>query len=295
FGREDKLPIDQNLLGALIAPRALLYHYSIVESGLNSWANEQNYYSVKTVYDFMEVPENIGVLTRMGDHAVAARDVEKSIDFLDVHFNRRNLTWQNNLFFQYDYNEWKNEYSADNNFDKIVPVKLQDTYFDEKRLEKDKEEILKNLNWILGEEPSGVKAAQVEVALPSRHDWIEGTNPRPVVPGTKQFYFGPYSARGDHIGGVLYCPIDESGNLKTRSNGKLPVIIYSHQYAHSTGFSKGYDKGGKKGTVELFKKLTASGFAVLAIDMYGFGTRIEEASNFYNRYPHWSKMGKMIR
>src|SRR5690606_5246431 len=83
FGREDKLPVDQNLLGALIAPRALLYHYSIVEIGRESWANEQNYYSVKTVYDFMEVPENIGVLTRMGDHAVAARDVEKSIDFLD--------------------------------------------------------------------------------------------------------------------------------------------------------------------------------------------------------------------
>src|SRR5690606_32638553 len=29
-GREDQLPVDQNLLGAAIAPRALFYHFSIV-------------------------------------------------------------------------------------------------------------------------------------------------------------------------------------------------------------------------------------------------------------------------
>src|SRR5690606_39470629 len=87
-GMEDKLPNDQNLLGALIATRPLLYHYSLVEPGLNSWSNEQNYYSVKKVYDFLDVPDNIGVLTRMGSHGVAARDVEQTIDFLDIHFKR---------------------------------------------------------------------------------------------------------------------------------------------------------------------------------------------------------------
>src|SRR5690606_37224800 len=210
--------------------------------------------------------------------------VEKTVDFLDAHFKRRNITWQNNLFFPYNYNEWKNNYSALQNAAKIVPVRLKDRYSNEKTIKKDREDIKRNLNWILGEEPSGAKASQVEVAVSARHDWIEGTNPRPIVPGTKQFYFGPYSAIGDHIGGILYCPTDKSGNIKTQPNGKLPVIIYSHQYAHSTGFSKGYDKNGKRGTVELFKELTGRGFAVLAIDMYGFGTRIDEASNFYDRY-----------
>jgi pimeloyl-ACP methyl ester carboxylesterase len=28
--------------------------------------------------------------------------------------------------------------------------------------------------------------------------------------------------------------------------------------------------------------------------MVGFGTRSEEAANFYNRYPHWSMLGKMV-
>src|SRR5690606_20220508 len=106
-GREDKLPVDQNLLGALIAPRALLYHYSIAERGLNAWANEQNYYSVKTVYDFLKVPDRVAVLTRMGEHAVAARDVEKTIDFLDIQFGRRDLTWNNQLFYPYDYKAWE--------------------------------------------------------------------------------------------------------------------------------------------------------------------------------------------
>src|SRR5690606_13538793 len=67
------------------------------------------------------------------------------------------------------------------------------------------------------------------------------------------------------------------------------------QYAYSTGFVKGYDRNGRNGTVGLFKEMMDRGIAVLAIDMYGFGTRIEEAINFYKRYPEWSKMGKMIR
>ena len=27
---------------------------------------------------------------------------------------------------------------------------------------------------------------------------------------------------------------------------------------------------------------------------FGFGSRIEEGTLFYHRYPHWSKMGKMV-
>lgn len=296
-GREHKLPVDQNLLAALVAPRALLFHYSILESGLNSWSIEQNYYSVKKVYDFMDASDHVGVHTRMGAHLlVPARDVEQTIDFLDTHFGRRSEKWQNHLYYTYDYTDWlKQNQSEEGKAKSLDKVALSDTYQDIKTLEKDKAQIISNLNWLLGEEPPGVRAIDVGTWPRRQRDWIEETNPRPAVKGAKAIYLTPYAALGDGISGVLYCPSDDSGELKLHQNGKIPVVIYSHQYAHSTGFSKGYDKNGRKGTTELFEELVRNGFAVLAIDMYGFGTRIEEAKNFYTRYPKWSKMGKMVR
>lgn len=295
FGREDKLPIDQNLLGALIAPRPLLYHYSLVEPGLNSWSNEQNYYSVKKVYDFLDVPDNIGVLTRMGSHGVAARDVEQTIDFLDIHFKRIRLKWTNNLYYTYDYEKWRaNHPGAQESAEQLTSISLKENYSDIRDFNKDKRKILENLNWLLGEEPAGARAINVGSWNPPVRDWIEKINPVPTVKGAKEVYLGPYSAVGDHVSSVLYCPVNEYGNLKTKLDKKLPVIIYLHQYAHSTGFSKGYDKDGRRGTKELFESLVKRGFAVMAIDMYGFGTRIWEAKNFYLRYPQWSKMGKMV-
>jgi cephalosporin-C deacetylase-like acetyl esterase len=295
FGHEDRLPIDQNLLGALIAPRALLYHYSIVERGINPWANEQNYNSVKKVYNFMHVPENIGVLTRMGEHAVAARDVEKSIDFLDVHFKRRNLTWHNQLYFSYDQRAWEKNHPADQVLSKGVTVlQLKDKYPSVAAFEPERQLILKKLQWLMGEEPSGVKAGKPAESDPARYDWIDKTIGRPELKNAKAIYIGPYTGIGDHVAGVLYCPADASGNIKLPGKAKLPVVIYLHQYAYSTGYARGYSKTSSNGNAILFQELIKNGFAVLAIDMFGFGTRIEEASNFYERFPNWSKMGKMV-
>ncbi len=43
----------------------------------------------------------------------------------------------------------------------------------------------------------------------------------------------------------------------------------------------------------LIQSFIDKGYAVFAYDMIGFGNRIEEGTRFYQRYPHWSKMGKM--
>src|SRR5690606_7560838 len=116
-----------------------------------------------------------------------------------------------------------------------------------------------------------VRARDVGSWTPAKRDWILSINPEPEVKGAKKIYLGPYSATGDHVPGVLYCPVEDDGELITGDNGKIPVIIYSHQYAYSTGFVKGHDRGGRWETRQLFESLIKRGFAVMAIDMYGFG------------------------
>lgn len=296
FGHEDKLPVDQNLLGAIIAPRPLLYHYSIVERGLNSWANEQNYYSVKKAYDFFNAADKVGVLTRMGEHAVTARDIEETIDFLDIHFKQMPQKWNNKLYYPYAYTNWEKEnQKVIEESRTISPVRLKENYKNILSFAEEKQHILTNLKWLLGEEPPWVRAAHVGSWHDPKVDWITNIIPRPQVKGSKMIHLSPYSSIGEFIDGVLYCPADRDGEIKTPPEGKFPVILYSHQYAHSTGFSKGYDKDGRNGTAELFAELIRRGFAVMAIDMFGFGTRIEEATKFYQRNPQWSKMGKMVR
>ncbi len=295
FGREDKLPVDQNLLISLIAPRAVLFHYSTVETQLNPWVNEQCYHSVRSVYQFLGAARNIGIFPRMGEHAVAARDVERCIDFLDNHFGRRNIPWENRLTFDYSFEEWEKHHQAEREAAAdIEPVKLQEKYADAAAFNTDKPRILANLDWLLGDEPAGVKPDVVAPTSPSRVDWIDIITGRPQVKNAKIINIGPYTAMGDHLAGALYVPTDDKGSTRTRTNGKLPVILYLHQYAYNHGYAYGYHEEGGRGNSKVFQKLTDAGFAVMAIDMFGFGTRLDEAKHFYTRQPGWSKMGKMV-
>lgn len=41
-------------------------------------------------------------------------------------------------------------------------------------------------------------------------------------------------------------------------------------------------------------ELVKAGYAVLAFDQSGFGSRMSETAPFYDRYPHWSHMGRMV-
>ena len=40
--------------------------------------------------------------------------------------------------------------------------------------------------------------------------------------------------------------------------------------------------------------LVHAGYAVLAYDQSGFGSRLTETGEFYNRYPKWSHMGRLV-
>jgi pimeloyl-ACP methyl ester carboxylesterase len=68
-------------------------------------------------------------------------------------------------------------------------------------------------------------------------------------------------------------------------DGKIPVVIFLHKYSNT-----GYDAS----LNSLFERILSKGMAVLAMDLIGYGARIEEGRLFYQRYPHWSKLGKMV-
>jgi dienelactone hydrolase len=97
----------------------------------------------------------------------------------------------------------------------------------------------------------------------------------------------PHRSFGDYLHGNLYYPVNTAFLKKDR----LPVVIFLHGYAHATGFVQGNTDFRVQ---DFFEGFVYRGFVVFAFDLIGFGTRIEEGTRFYERYPHWSKMGKMV-
>lgn len=286
FGREDRLPVDQNLLLSLIAPRSLLIHYSIMERQLSPWATEQCFKSAKDVFSFLGAASHIGILPRFGEHPVATRDLEQCLDFLDIQFHRKKGNWENKCYYTYNFKDWKDRNEAIADTASIRPERLT-KHKTAASFEKQKKRIISNLKWLLGEKPASVEATNIGFVPEARMDWIDNIIGRPKIEGVFNWKIGPYTAMNNHLSGYLYCP-------DTLKHKKIPVIIYLHQYAYAHGGAYGYSSFNTPGNQDLFRKLADSDFAVLSIDMIGFGTRVEEGSYFYERYPRWSLMGKMV-
>lgn len=292
-GREHKLPIDQNSLMALIAPNALLLSSSIREGDGDPWAIEQLYKSLSKVYEFLGVPDKLGIRLRDGEHAVEARDLEAFMDWLDIRFNRKSIPWENKLFYNYSFDKWKTLSSEKinlNDFPDIAPTKNILTNSAGKKIKtanewkQKKDDIKKQIRWILGDEPAGVMASPIR-SLTSKKDYIASFINRPEVKNGKKMNIAPYNAFGDYVHASLYYPTNEDEEMMTKENGKMPVVIYLHKYSNT-----GYDSR----LSTIFEDFLSKGIAVLAFDLIGYGTRIEEGTLFYKRYPNWSKLGKMV-
>ena len=297
IGREHKLPVDQNSFMALIAPRGLMLSTALTESASNIFGIEQAYHSSMKVYDFLDAKESLAIVSRHGLHGVNAGDIEVYIDFFDHVFKRTDRKPENRLFINYTFDSWKSmsgEEINPLNYDlKSGAVSLneasQPISLEEWGVKK--EEIARDIQWLLGDEPPGVtnpgpreldKGGIGERRFGSFLTRPAATNSMKVMAIT------PYDGFGDNLFGYLYYPVGEDGEMK---NGHLPVVIYLHEYDYSKGFSAmGYDHE----IQSLFENLTRNGFAVFSYDMIGFGNRLNEGFYFYDRYPKWSKMGKMV-
>lgn len=83
IGHVYQLPFDQNWLVALVAPRALIECDGISDHVTNINALRQTILASKPVYEFLGVPQNLGVAYRPGKHALTAADWTALLDFAD--------------------------------------------------------------------------------------------------------------------------------------------------------------------------------------------------------------------
>ncbi|HZQ43600.1 MAG TPA: hypothetical protein VFA99_10125 [Acidobacteriaceae bacterium] len=95
-GREEKLPVDQNLLMAMVAPRGLMMYSGYTEFEGNPFGYEQAYRSVKRVYEMLRSAENLWIHLREGEHPADNANVEEFIDFLDAMFGRKQVAESKN-------------------------------------------------------------------------------------------------------------------------------------------------------------------------------------------------------
>jgi dienelactone hydrolase len=269
-GREHLLPVDQNQLMALMAPRGLLLASAYAESQGSPFGFEQAYRSVREVYRYLGAPEMLGLSLRAGEHATTAEDIERYVDFFDHAFGRRAGQRPETWVLGFNYERWR-----------ALSTEVVDLGAWPRRTAgetKDRAAVLKNLRWTLGEEPPGV-------AYPNRTT-LEG------VPRTSEGWLGGLYERPLKAEGMASTGISFGDDLKAdlyypaRRSGPLPAVIWLHPFSYATGYSRGM--------APFFAALTKAGFAVLAFDQVGFGSRLFQAERFYERYPRWSMLGKMV-
>jgi len=303
-GREDRLPIDANLLMALIAPRSLLIQYGLNDEVANTWGNEYAYYSAQKVYDFLDAPDKLGILRVPGFHG--SNDLEKVLDWLDIQFGRSDSTWYNDVLFPWSWDEWRQSTPQIVDLSQFPPRSNDDilarpgrgTIASAADWEQRAAEIRESISWMLGERPAmipppppvggrgvGVRPPGPGQTAPDVPRWViarGGTafgwlEPQKDQTESRPIRFG-YNVTGD-----LYYPAG------TPEDAHLPTVIWLHGYSYPLGYMWVY-----RTDLHPILALVEAGYAVLAFDQSGFGSRMNETGPFYERYPEWSRMGRMV-
>jgi pimeloyl-ACP methyl ester carboxylesterase len=88
---------------------------------------------------------------------------------------------------------------------------------------------------------------------------------------------------GYGVTGHLYYPDN------TPAGTRLPAVIWLHGYSYPLGYMWVY-----RTDTHPILALVNAGYAVLAFDQAGFGSRMGEFAPFYKRHSHWSLMGRMV-
>ncbi len=287
-GREDRLPVDGNLIMALLAPRSCLALWGDNDEVSQSWGMEHSVKSAATAYAFVGKPDAISIMHVPGYHG--ANDVTRSIDWLDLQFGRSQTKWTNDWTYPWNYDQWHAQVkspvavgpaakSAIDGIATLADWQKKSTDINSAVLAMlgsntpgtlEKPFLLPKLG-----DPSkpGAAGGRGGGGAPTLSDDIRAKargNSYGMMPGaTTPRKFSFTGADGSTIVADLYVANNAPANTK------LPVVIWEHGYNYSLGYSWVY-----KSDMHPILALAQAGYAVLAYDQSGFGSRISEAAGF---------------
>jgi pimeloyl-ACP methyl ester carboxylesterase len=248
-----------------------------------------------------------------------ANDQEACLDWLDIQFGRSTRTWTNNLIFQWSWDKWRVNSKESVNLARYPKHGLDDILTGANGSainstadwEKKAEGIRQSVAWMMGDEPPVMPAGPGRAGRggPPRAGAARGGpaagraggNPGQVTPdlpawviqrgGTAFGWLAPQKdlttsrpvTFGNNLRGDLYYPAN------TPEGTRLPTVIWLHGFSYPLGYMWVYHTD-----LHPILALVRAGYAVLAYDQSGFGSRQSETGPFYDRYPHWSHLGRMV-
>lgn len=304
-GREDRLPVDANLYLSLIAPRAVLMEWGYNDEVASGWAQEQAYKAALPVYARYGAEDRLGLLAVPGFHG--SNDMQKCLDFLDIQFGRSDKTWDNELFYSWDFSKWAEKQDFDV---KDYPRRRKAAIRNLKDWEKRKPELLTAVNEMLGKAPlsaelsgNGMFGFFRRGGRPGPIEIPEGRyNPGQLKPDVaawvanrkiSEFGWTAEYAAGVSSKRISYGPDNLTADIYyptgTPEGTKLPTVVWLHGFHYPLGYMWVY-----RSSIHPILELAKAGYAVVAFDQTGFGSRFEEYATFYDRYPEWSRLGRMV-
>lgn len=256
-GRENQLPADNHMLYALIAPRPVLMHTALHDSVETTWAIEKFYEEIHKVYAFLGQPENLGLRYRPGPHAPDEGTYAASNDFLLRAIARKSITeaYPYKPYHAFDYDRW-----AAKNPPPPAPATLTS--------KASRDQTLSHIQWLLGDAPPA-QTPQYSLKQPARDG-------------------GPHKVVFENglVGDVFYPP------AASRPAGKkLPAVLWLGPFNTAVSYRNGPGFAGENAE-SLFPR---AGFVMMAYDPIATRDRHDERRVFYDKYPSWSLMGKMVQ
>lgn len=309
-GLEDQLPVDSHSITGLIAPRYLLLAHAQNDAVIPTRCVEAAYMEALSAYTFLNSSEAIRIDYRAGDHH-GYEAPSRYIDWYDYVFNHtcpvtcgnecidyrmhsvyetvetsssRSLfstvspygpnQWSQygNLYHYFNWTNWSRYQSSP---PPLVPV--NNTPFGK-------------IQWILGNSPASGPVPDPGGNYPPpsdltyvdslmNHDAQAGYTTNTVI--RNNIAFGP-----NIISGQMYYRKD----MKTDGSQLYPAVIWLHGADYNKGIQPSYPTD----SIDMMHAIANETFVVISYDQLGFGMRLLEGTQFYNRWPTWSRFGAMV-